>query len=300
MMNKKRDWIAGYVMVAPAIILFLVVGLFTLLFSLWMSFHHVQAGSLISSAKFAGFDNFKEFLFGGDTVMTRMFWNSVTNNITIAVSMVVIVVPVSLVLAVLLQNVKWFSKGFRTIYLIPMVTSSVAVYYVWQGIYDPAGSLNSLLSTIGLESLVAKNGWLGEINRSLPSIIVQTCWGAIPATLILYVAGLQSVDMQLYESAEIDGATAIHKLLHITWPVLRPITAIAVILTINGAMQIFDNIWVMTKGGPAGSTQVVNVLVYQEAFVRGSLSVANAMGWTVFLITFTLSLISLRALRSKT
>lgn len=298
-MNKRKDWLAGYVMVAPAIVLFLVVGLFTILFSLWLAFHHVQGGSQVFAANFAGFDNFKAFLFGGDTVMTKMFRNAVMNNIVIAVSMILIVIPVSLVLAVLLQNVKWFTKGFRTVFLIPMVTSSVAVYYVWQGIYDPAGALNTLLSQIGLDSLVAKNGWLGEINLALPAIVVQGCWGAIPATLILYVAGLQGVDTHLYEAADIDGANALQKLLHVTWPVLRPITAIAVIMTINGAMQLFDNVWIMTKGGPAGSTQVVNVLVYQEAFVSGRLSRANAMGWTVFLMTFIFSLISLRALRSK-
>lgn len=299
-MNKRKDWLVGYVMVAPAILLFLVVGLFTILFSLWLAFHHVQGGSQVFSANFAGLDNFKSFLFGGDTVMTKMFRNALWNNVIIAVSLIVIVIPVSLVMAVLLQNAKWFARGFRTIYLIPMVTSSVAVYYVWQGIYDPAGAINTLLSQIGLESLVARNGWLGEINLALPSIIVQTCWGAIPGTLILYVAGLQGVDTHLYEAADIDGANAFQKLLHVTWPVLRPITAIAVIMTINGAMQLFDNVWIMTKGGPAGSTQVVNVLVYQDAFVSGKLSRANAMGWTIFVLTFLLSLISLRALRSKT
>ncbi|MCC3372126.1 carbohydrate ABC transporter permease [Cohnella sp. REN36] len=299
-MNKRKEMVAGYAMIAPAILLYLMVGLVTLLFSIWIAFQHVNAGSLISSAKFAGFDNFKDFLWGGDSVATGMFFSAIKNNLIIAASLIVIVIPLSLVLAVLLQNIRWFAKGFRTIFLIPMVTASVAIFYVWQGIYDPAGALNTTLSAFGLDALVAKNGWLGEINTALPAIIAQTCWGAIPATLILYVAGLQSVDTHLYESADIDGATALQKLLHITWPVLRPITAIAVIMTINGAMQIFDNIWLMTKGGPAGSTQVVNVLVYQDAFASGKLSRANAMGWTVFLVTFLFSLISLKALRSKT
>ncbi|MFD0717590.1 carbohydrate ABC transporter permease [Paenibacillus sp. GCM10027626] len=299
-MYRRREWLYGYAMVAPAILLFLVIGLFTLVFSLWMAFHHVQAGSLIASARYAGLDNFREFLTGGNTVMTQMFFNAVKNNLILGVSLVLIVIPMSLVLSVLLQNAKRFVKGFRTIFLIPMVTSSVAIFYVWQGIYDPKGSLNMVLSAIGLESFVMSNGWLGELHTALPAIIVQTCWGSIPATLILYVAGLQTIDPHLYESAEIDGASAFSKLIHITWPVLRPITAIAVITTINGAMQLFDNIWIMTKGGPAGSTQVVNVLVYQDAFVTGQLSRANAMGWTIFLITFVLSLISLRLLRTKT
>lgn len=298
-MRERKDWLAGYLMIAPAIVLFLVIGLFTLVFSLWMSFHYINSGSLISNANFAGWGNFKDFLFGGNVVLTKMFWNALTNNLYIAIAMLVIVIPVSLLLAVLLQNAGKLTKMYRTIFLLPMVTSSVAIFYVWQGIYDPAGSLNTMLSSLGLDFLVARNGWLGELHLALPSLIVQICWGAIPGTMILYVAGLQTVDKHLYEAAEIDGASPFRKMLHITWPLLRPITVIAMIMTLNGAMQLFDNVWILTKGGPAGATQVVNVLVYQEAFVSGSLSRANAMGWVVFLLTFVLSLISLRVMRNK-
>lgn len=295
-----KEMMTGYLLLSPAIILFLVMGLVSVLLSIGLSFVHLGQGQLLTSARFAGLDNFKDFLFGGAPVLSDQFWGAITHNIYIALAMVVIVIPLALMLALMLESITHGVRFFRTVFLLPMVTSSVAIYYVWTGIYDPSGTLNQVLSAIGLDNLVAVNGWIGELNTALPAIIVTVIWGAIPGTMILYFAGLQIVDRSLYEAAEIDGANAFQKVLHITWPILRPITVIAVILNLNAALQIFDQVWVMTQGGPAGSTEVVNVLVYKEAFVSGDMGRANAMGWTIFLLTFTLSMISMRALRDKT
>ncbi|BBI32761.1 carbohydrate ABC transporter permease [Cohnella abietis] len=295
-----REALSAYVLLAPAVILFLVIGLFTVLFSIWLSFYHLGQGSLLSSAKFAGLDNFKDFLIGRDQLLAESFWRALGNNLIICVSMVLLVIPISLVLSVLLQNITRGVRFFRTLFLLPMVTSSVAIYYVWTGIYEPEGSLNKILSAVGLDKLLAVNGWIGELHTALPAVILVIVWGAVPFTMILYFAGLQSIDQHLYESAEIDGANFWRKLLHITWPILKPITVIAIIINLNGAIQIFDQVWVMTKGGPAGTTEVVSVLIYKEAFLgTGDLGRANAMGWTMFALTFALSLISIRSLREK-
>ncbi|BBH23669.1 sugar ABC transporter permease [Paenibacillus baekrokdamisoli] len=295
-----KEMLAAYLLIAPALVLFLVIGLFTIIFSLGLSFFHMLQGSQVQNAKFAGLDNFKDFLFGGAPVLSEMFRNAIIHNFLIALSMVVFVIPIALILAVLLQQIKRGTKFLRTVFLLPMVTSSVAIYYVWTGIYDPEGSINKLLLAMGIDHFAQLNGWLGELNTALPSIIFMIVWGAVPGTMVLYFAGLQTVDNLLYEAADIDGASAFQKMIHITWPVLKPITVIAVILNINGALQVFEQIWIMTKGGPAGSTQVVNVLIYQEAFVSGDMGRANAMGWTMFLLTFVMSLLSMRAFREKT
>lgn len=294
----RREAATGYMLVAPAILLFLLIGLFTVLFSIGLSFYHLGQGSVISSAKFAGLDNFKNFLFGRDLNLTRVFRTAILNNVWVLLSTFA-VIPIALALAVMLQRITKGIRLYRTVFLLPMVTSSVAIYYVWQGIYDPDGTLNKLLSAIGLDGLVAVNGWLGELHTALPSLIVTVIWGSVPGMMILYFAGLQTVDPHLYEAAEIDGAGAWQKILRITWPMLRPITVICLIMGMNGALQIFDPVWIMTKGGPANATEVVNVLVYQQAFVNGDMGVANAMGWSIFVLTFLLSLISLRMLRDK-
>lgn len=294
-----REMLTAYLLLSPAVLLFLVIGLFTVLFSLWLSFHHLKQGSLISSATFAGVDNFRDFLFGESPVLARRFRQALVNNLVIAVSMVSFVIIISLFLAALLQKITRGVKIFRTVFLVPMITSSVAIVYVWQGIFEPNGSLNNVLNALGLSQFVATNGWLGEISTALPAIITILVWGGIPGTLILYFAGLQTVDQHLYEAAEIDGANAWKKMLHITWPALKPITIVAVVFNLNGAFQVFDQIWITTKGGPAGATTVVNVLIYQEAFGGGDMGRANAMGWTIFVLTFFLSLFSMRALKDN-
>jgi len=294
-----REMLTAYLLLSPAVLLFLVIGLFTVLFSLWLSFHHLKQGSLISNATFAGLDNFRDFLFGESPVLSRRFRQALTNNLILAGSFVVLVIIISLLFAVLLQKITRGVKLFRTLFLVPMMTSSVAIVYVWQGIYEPNGALNQMLKAVGLADWVAVNGWLGEMNTALPAIIALLVWGGIPGTMILYFAGLQTVDNHLYEAAEIDGANAWNKMLHITWPALKPITVVAVIYNLNSALQVFDQIWVTTKGGPSGATSVVNVLIYQEAFGGGDMGRANAMGWSVFVLTFFLSLFSMRALKDK-
>ncbi|HEY0827446.1 MAG TPA: sugar ABC transporter permease, partial [Bacilli bacterium] len=191
---KLKEVLSAYMLIAPSVILFLVIGLFTVLFSVVLSFFHLQQGSLLSNMKFAGFDNFTDFLFGGYPLLSGSFWKAVQNNFIIAVCLVVFVIPLALLFALLLQEIKAGVRLFRTIFLLPMVISSVAIFYVWVGIYEVDGSLNQILKAVGFEQLVAVNGWLGELNAALPSLIVMMIWGAVPGMMILYFAGLQTVD----------------------------------------------------------------------------------------------------------
>jgi ABC-type sugar transport system permease subunit len=296
---KWKEVLSAYSLMAPSLILFLIIGLFTVLFSVYLSFFHLQQGSLLSSMKYAGFDNYTAFLFGESPVLYKSFWRAMKHNIIIAGSLILFVIPLALMFALLLQGIKRGVRVFRTVFLLPMVISSVAIFYVWVGIYEVDGSLNQILIALGLEQLTAPNGWLGEIDTALPALIIKMIWGGVPGMMILYFAGLQTVDPHLYEAAEIDGANYWTKLIHITWPILLPITVIAVILTLNGALQVFGEIWIMTKGGPAGQTMVVSVLIYQEAFGGGSMGVANAMAWFVGVLTFGLTLLSIRIFREK-
>lgn len=187
-----------------------------------------------------------------------------------------------------------------------MVTASVSIYYVWIGIYDPNGSLNQLLKTLGLQQFAEANGWLGDTKTALPAIILIIILGGIPNTMILYFAGLQTIDPSLYEAAKIDGAGYWKRMIHITWPILRPISVIAVILLLNGAFQVFEPVWLTTKGGPAGSSEVVNNLIFNLAFMGGTsggmsdMGMANAMSWVVAAITFIFTLLSMRVFRDRT
>jgi len=301
-MSNKRKWketLTGYLFCAPALFLFLTVGLFSVGFSIFLSFFNWSGVDFAGTARFVGIDNFKYFLFGGSPVSTRIFYHGLLNNFKIGFFSILFIIPVSMLLAYIVSNIRR-AGIFRTIYFIPMVASGVGVYYVWRGLFGATGVINSLLSSAGLDMLVAKNGMLGDPRTAIIGVIITVIWGGIPGTMILYYAGLANIDHAFYESAEIDGASKLQMLLKITWPLLKPMTIIVLIQQLNGAFQMFENIWVLTGGGPGGATDVVGTLIYNTAFKDGRYGMASAMGWSVFLITLILSIISMKSFKSDT
>ncbi|WP_438351070.1 carbohydrate ABC transporter permease [Paenibacillus sp. FA6] len=283
----------------PALILFLTVGLYSVGFSIFLSFFNWSGVNFAETARFVWFDNFKYFLFNGSPVNTGIFYSGLFNNFKIGLFSIMIIIPVSMLIAYVVTNIKR-SAAFRTIYFIPMVASGVGVYYVWRGLFGAAGTINSVLSSMGLDILVIKNGMLGDPRTAIIGVIITVIWGGIPGTMILYYAGLANIDNSFYESAEIDGASKFQMLMKITWPLLKPMTIIVLIQQLNGAFQMFENIWVLTGGGPGGATDVVGTLIYKTAFKDGRYGMASAMGWSVFVITLILSIISMRAFKSDT
>lgn len=299
---QRQERLAGYTLISPAILIFLLMGLASIVVSIALSFTYLPRGSIIQNAKFTGLSNYKDFLLGESPVVSEMFWSAIKNNFTIAIALVLFVIPIGLVLAYMLTKIGRGRKLITVLLLVPMVVSSTSIYYVWSGIYEPDGTLNQILEAIGLSALVAKNGWLGDTATALPAMILLIIWSAIPEAVILYSSKMQSLDTSLFEAADLDGANTWQKLRCIVWPLLRPITIIVVIQNINRAFQVFDQVYVMTGGGPAGATQVINMLVYSEAFQNpnGNIGRANAMGWMIFVITFVLSLISMRVNKDDT
>ena len=303
-MKKKQyqERLTGYALITPAILIFLLMGLASIVLSIGLSFTYLPRGSIIQTAKFTGLSNFRDFLLGESPVVSDMFWSALTNNFVIAIALVLFVIPIGLMIAYMLTKIERGRKLITVLLLVPMVVSSTSIYYVWSGIYEPDGTLNQILEAIGLSGLVAKNGWLGDIATALPAMIVLLIWSAIPEAIILYLSKIQGIDKGLLEAADLDGANTWQKIRCVIWPLLRPITVIVVIQNINRAFQVFDQVYVMTGGGPAGATQVVNMLVYNEAFQNpnGNIGRANAMGWMIFIITFVLSLISMKVNKDET
>lgn len=299
---QYQERLTGYTLITPAILIFLLMGLASIVMSIALSFTYLPRGSIIQSAKFTGLSNYKDFLLGESPVVSEMFWSAITNNFVIAIALVLFVIPIGLIIAYMLTKIEHGRKIITVLLLVPMVVSSTSIYYVWSGIYEPNGALNQILKAIGLSGLAAKNGWLGEIDTALPSMIVLLIWSGVPEAVILYLSKIQTLDTSLFDAADLDGANTWQKIRYVIWPLLRPITVIVVIQNINRAFQVFDQVYVMTGGGPAGATQVINMLVYNEAFQNpnGNIGRANAMGWMIFVITFVLSLISMRVNKDDT
>jgi ABC-type sugar transport system permease subunit len=291
---QRKENLAGYLFCAPGLLLFLAVGLYSVIFSMYISFHNWAGVDFAGTARFVGLENFKIFLANGNPYWTQMFRIGLFNNLKIGIFTIIFVIPIALSLAFVVTHIKRLAGVYRTIYFIPMVATGVGVYYVWQGLYNPKGAVNTFLSTIGLDALVVENGFFGDPRFALTGVIIAAIWAAIPNAIMLYYAGLSNIDETLYEAASIDGANRFQILWRITWPLLRPMTTIIMIQLFNGALQSFENVYVLTKGGPADSTQVVGTWIYEIAFKEHMYGLATAMGWTMFALTLVFSLLSMR------
>ncbi|HEX4206756.1 MAG TPA: sugar ABC transporter permease [Ktedonobacteraceae bacterium] len=294
--------------ILPALIIFLVFGLYTVIYSFVLSFFRWNGFSGFSIlpprcvypvCQFVGLDNFRQFLYQNPT-MSMFFWKAIENNLIMTVAVTVGTIIVALPLALALNRLRKLSPLFRTVILLPMVTAGIAVYYVWTFIYQSDGLLNAVLKVLGLNVLQAQQGWLGDPARALGALIVVMVWSSAPASVLLYLTGLQTIDASLTEAARIDGATPWQSLWHVIWPLLRPITVIVVILGINGTLQNYELVYLMTNGGPAGHTSVVGLQIFNYGFGdQRQLGVASAMSWILFLAVFIISMANLRLFRAK-
>ncbi len=300
----------GFMFVLPALLLWLFVGLYPVVFSVSLAFHRWNGFSDMSifpsyvcegpGCRWVGWRNFERIL-TPDTPPFETFSNAVVNNLWFMVAGTIGVIIIALPLALAMNNAIKGAKYFRTLLLFPMATSGIAVYYVWKLIYQPDGIVNGLLGAFGLNSLVVENGFLGDIHTALPALIVVMIWGGVPFAMLLYLAGLQTIPQEVIESSIVDGAGNWSRLRFIVWPLLRPITVVIIVLTFSGALQGFELPLLMTDGGPTEHTNVVGLLVYKTAFGgwgTPDMGLASAYGWLLFVMGVGISIFTLRSMRS--
>ena len=296
-LRARREALTGYIFVLPALLLFAIVGVYPVLYSLLLSFY--QWNGFSPQWTWVGLDNFKDLLYANSTLSSG-FWNAALNNLVVLVILPIGVIVISLPVAVALNTVRRFSTALRTIYFLPMVTAGIATYYTWRWLYEPDGVLNSLLRSIGLGALAPAQGFLGDIYTALPAVIAVMIWSNAPLAIILYLTGLQTIDSSLMDAARVDGATQRQILFKITWPLLLPVTGIVVLVNFSAALlQGFEIPLLMTGGGPAEHTNVLGLAVYANAFQQGKLGLASAIGWLLFCIGLVFALINLRLTRNR-
>ena len=174
-----------------------------------------------------------------------------------------------------LKGVAWL----RTLYFLPVVTSWVVVSLVWKWLLNPQyGIVNRLLSFVGVHG----PGWWLDPGWAMPSIIFASAWKDLGFTMVIFLAGLQAIPHEYYEAAALDGAGRWSRFRNITLPLLSPASFFVVVISLINNIQVFDQVWVMTQGGPAGSTTVVVQQIVQNAFSYGRMGYAAAMSWVLF------------------
>lgn len=240
------------------------------------------------SPDFIGLDNFIE-LFGAPAARTAL-----RNTIVIAVSTTVLQTLLGLALALALHSTLVTRNVLRTLFFAPALLPPVIIGVLWQYILTPRGPLNGALESIGLGMLT--QNWLGDRSIALASIIGVIIWQNAGLTMVIYLAGLQGVPAELLEAAQIDGASRWQRLRRITVPLLIPATTIAMSLTLISSLKLFDQVFVMTGGGPGYATETLSVIMYKEAFVSGRYGYAAALAMVLTMIVFAFALAQLRGL----
>ena len=233
---------------------------------------------------FVGLDNYRTA--AGDPV----FWRSLLNNTVFTVTSLVFQVGFSLVLAAVLEEfVHQRLRGvLRTIYFIPAVISITVSGILFSFIYNPQiGLLNSALNALGLESWT--HAWLGEQGTAMWSIIAMSQWQSFGYTAVLFVVAIQRVPREFYEAAKVDGAGPVRSFFTVTIPLVREMTTLIIILTISGAFLVFNEVMVMTAGGPSNSSQVLGTWLYRNAFMNDDMGYAAAIATVIFVITFAIA-----------
>lgn len=291
--NKKSNWnkrkrneaLWGLLFVSPFIIGFICFMFIPMIFSFVGSFTNYN---ITSQMDFVGFENFIR-MFTTD----QLFYKSLYNTIFYVVLNVPLTTAGGVMLAVLLnRNIRGITV-FRTIFYLPAILSGVAVYVLWMQLLSPSsGLINTILAWIGIEG----PAWLFDPNWTKPALILMRLW-SVGGAMLLYLATLQNVPKQLYESAEVDGASSFKKLFHITLPLITPIIFYDVITSTIGAFQIFQAAYVMTEngtGGPGNSLLFYNLHMWNQAFVAFDMGYAMAMSLVLFAIVLVLTFINLK------
>ncbi|MDF2726170.1 MAG: msmF 9 [Paenibacillus sp.] len=285
----KRIWIEGAFLL-PAFIVFTLF----LVYPVFSSFYYSMTdwNGLSSTAKFIGLDNF------ADMFRDRDVWSSLYNTFLIAVLATVLQNGIGLVLALGLQGTGRIFRLLRVWYLLPALLSPLAIGYIWSYMYNPLfGVINTILEFFGLSGWT--QDWLGDSSLAIYSVIFANIWQWVAFSMIIYVAGLQSIPRDMYEAAGIDGAGALSRFKNITFPLIAPAFTVNMVVTMIVGLKLFDIIFVMTNGGPGGATENLALMLYRQAFALNRMGYANAIAILMFVLILIFSLIQVTLLRKR-
>jgi putative chitobiose transport system permease protein len=247
--------------------------------------------NMVAESRFTGFENYLRIW------RDPFFWSALKNTVIYMAVVVPVLVFAPILLAVLVNKPVPGIAFIRAVIYLPVITSLVISALVWKWVFEEKGILNYLLITSGITNDPV--AFLTDPTRALFSVMTVTIWGGLGYYMVIYLAGLQAIPRQLYEAAEVEGVSAWQQLIHITIPMLRPSIAVVTVMSSIAAMKVFEEVYVMTKGGPMDSTKTLVYYIYENAFEEFEMGYASAVGVVLFVLTLILSLINLRLTRGQ-
>ncbi len=271
-----REDVAAGVFLAPALLLLGIFLIFPIGYLAYLSF---TGGSFTRlGVHWVGIKNYLRLL------MTPDFWQVIFNTIYFTIGTVIPSIAIALGLAVLLDRKLPFTGAFRTIYFIPSIVSLVAAGLGFRWLFQSDGAINSLLSNFGL----TKIEWLSDPLWAMPVLILLSIWKQIGFNMVVFLAGLQTIPTSRYEAAELDGANGWQQFLHITLPGIQPTTIFAAITTAIFTLKSFEQVYIITGGGPMNSTNLLVYYIYDRAFAKFDFGYAAAAAMVLLAFTSVL------------
>ncbi|MCB9453050.1 MAG: sugar ABC transporter permease [Anaerolineaceae bacterium] len=255
-------------LITPAMIFILIFALFPLGYAIDVSFRYADLTSPQGIADFVGLDNYRFALHD------NIFWSSVQRTLTFAIAAVGVEMVLGIGIAFLLYQMKWFKGIARSLFILPLAASPVAVGLIWRYMYHPEfGVYNGILSSLGLP----EQNWLGSTQLAMPSVIIFDIWQWTPFVALIVLAGLQSLPKEPFEAARLDNASTWRVLRTLTFPMLTPVLTLVFVLRAIDAVRLYDAVFSLTQGGPGQATEVVTYYLYRLGLRFFRLDQASAM-----------------------
>ena len=268
--NKK----AVCVFILPALILFIAIVFIPIFMS---GYYSLLDWDGIGKGKFIGLQNYKELFFSKNS----SFWPAARNSFLYAAVSIFIQLPVSLLLALVLANGVKFEGFYRCVFFIPVIISSVVIGQLWMKIYNTDyGLLNTILRKMGLDNCCRM--WLGDKNTVLGATFVPMLWQYTGYHMLLMYGAIKGISPEIYEAAKIDGSGSVKTAFKITIPLIKPMLRVCLTFSLIGSLKIFDLVYVLTNGGPAGASEVPATLMYKTIFLRNRYGLGSAIA--VFIV----------------
>lgn len=285
---RKGDGLSALLFLSPTLVVFTTFILFPVIFSFYLSF---QKWNMFSSeSTFVGLDNYIRMF------QSEEFWQVLKNTAVYTFGTIPLNMGFSLLVAYALNKKIIGKKFLRTAFFAPVIISPVAAAVIWRWLYDPNfGLINWFIGLFGINPI----NWLNDPTAAMFALIIMGVWKTFGYNMVLFSAGLQGIPETYYEAALIDGASGWTRFWKITIPLLSPTTFFIMVMSMIGSFQVFDIVYVLTSGGPLGSTKVLVFYVYEHAFKFFEMGYASAVAYVLFAILFIFTMLQMKYMKSK-
>jgi len=291
MINIERKKLGRYSFILPVVVILLTITIFPLLYSLIISFFNLRLIS-IGGPTFAGISNYAEIIFRDER-----FWGSLYNTFSIAIPALVMEGVIGLLFALLLNRDIKGRRIITVLLILPVMIPPITTGLIWSMLYhEKYGAINGFLHLVGINTMYT---WLSTPGLAKFAVILTDVWQWTPFVMMILLAGLQSIPSEAYEAAKVDGASSLQTFIHITLPLLKFSILVAILLRLIDLVKLFDIIFVLTRGGPGGTTETISIYTYLVSFRAFRMGYGAALSYLLLVITIAFSMVFIRLIRGK-